>query len=180
MPTAKRMTPQEYLEFEKRSELRHEYVNGELRSMAGDKKQNNRVVGRLYRLLAAAAETKGYEVFFTVVKMQVDENRYRYPDVVVTCEPNADEYLVQAPCAVFEVLSESTQVTDETEKLEEYLRIPSLQCYGLLRQDRALAYVYIRDQESWRFTLLDATGQFEVPCLGVRVNLDEVYKGIVG
>lgn len=63
MPTAKRMTPQEYLEFEKRSELRHEYVNGELRSMAGDKKQNNRVVGRLYRLLAAAAETKGYEVF---------------------------------------------------------------------------------------------------------------------
>jgi Uma2 family endonuclease len=179
MLTGKRLTSEEYLELEKRSEVRHEFVDGEMHAMAGDKKQNNRVVGKLYRLLAEAAEAKGCDVFFTVVKMRVEENRYRYPDVVVTCEQDADEYLIQAPCAVFEVLSESTQTTDETEKLEEYLKIPSVQRYVLLRQDRASAYVYSRQGDSWRFDLLDPAGEFYLPCLDLRVKLEDIYAGIV-
>jgi Uma2 family endonuclease len=174
-----RLTPEEYLELEKHSEVRHEYVEGELRAMAGDKKQNNRVVRRLVRLMDRRAEEKGCDLFFTVVKVQVDENRYRYPDVVVTCEEDADEYLIRAPCALFEVLSESTQTTDETEKLEEYLKLPSLERYVLLRQDRALAYVYSRQGDSWRFDLLDQSGAFDVPCLDLRVRLEDIYTGIL-
>ncbi|MDX2004459.1 MAG: Uma2 family endonuclease [Meiothermus sp.] len=179
MLTGKRLTPEEYLALEQRSEVRHEYVNGELHAMAGDKKQNNRVVRRLVRLLDKRVEEKGCDLFFTVVKLKVDENRYRYPDVVVTCEEDADEYLVLAPCAIFEVLSDSTQTTDETEKLEEYLRIPSVERYVLLRQDRTSAFVYSRDGDSWRFDLLDHTGAFEVPCLDLSVRLEDIYAGIV-
>lgn len=179
MLTGKRLTPEEYLELEKRSEVRHEFVDGEMHAMAGDKKQNNRIVRRLVRLLDQRAEEKNCDLFFTVVKMKVEENRYRYPDVVVTCEEDADEYLIQAPCTVFEVLSESTQTTDETEKLEEYLKIPSVQRYVLLRQDRASAYVYSREGDSWRFNLLDHTGEFDLPCLDLRVKLEDIYAGIV-
>jgi Uma2 family endonuclease len=137
------------------------------------------VVRRLVRLMDRRAEEKGCDLFFTVVKVQVDENRYRYPDVVVTCEEDADEYLIRAPCALFEVLSESTQTTDETEKLEEYLKLPSLERYVLLRQDRALAYVYSRQGDSWRFDLLDQSGAFDVPCLDLRVRLEDIYTGIL-
>ncbi len=179
MLTDKRLTTEEYLELEKRSEVRHEFVDGVLHAMAGDKKQNNRVVRRLVRLLDRRAEEKNCDVFFTVVKMKVDNNRYRYPDVVVTCEEDADEYLIEAPCAVFEVLSESTQSTDETEKLEEYLKIPSVERYVLLRQDRALAYVYSRSGDSWRFDLLEQSGEFDVPCLDLSIRLEDIYTGIV-
>jgi Uma2 family endonuclease len=179
MPKGTRLTPEEYLELKKRSEVRHEYVEGELHARAGDKKQNNRLVRRLVRLMDQRAEEKGCDLFFRVVKVQVDENRYRYPDGVVTCEEDADEYLIQAPCAVFEVLSESTQTTDLMEKLEEYLKFPSLQRYVLLRQDRALAYVYSRQGDSWRFDLLDHSGAFDVPCLDLRVSVKDIYAGIL-
>jgi Uma2 family endonuclease len=171
-----RLTEAEYLELEKTSLERHEFVDGVLHAMAGDKKQNNRVVGRLYRMLAARAEEKGCDVFFTVVKMRVSGGKYRYPDVVVTCEPESDEYLIEAPCAVFEVLSDSTKDVDENEKLEEYLKIPSVQRYVLLRQDRPLAMVYARAEDGWRFSLLEETGEFTVPCLELTLRLEEIYK----
>ena len=179
MLTDVRMTPEEYLEAEKRSETRHEFVDGVMHAMAGDKKRNNRIVKRLVRLLDQPAEARGCDVFFTVVKMRVPNNRYRYPDVVVTCEDDADEYMIQAPCAVFEVLSESTEDVDVGEKLEEYLKIPSVQRYVLLRQDRALVMVYARDGAEWRFSLLEETGSFDVPCVGVTVSLEQIYSGIL-
>jgi Uma2 family endonuclease len=166
----------EYLEFEKTSLERHEFVDGTLRAMAGDKKQNNRVVRRLIRVLDVQAEARGCDVFFTVVKMRVAGGRYRYPDVVVTCELDADEYLIEAPCAVFEVLSDSTRDIDENEKLEEYLKIPSVQLYVLLRQDRPLAMVYARAEDGWHFSLLEDTGSFAVPCLDLTVRLEQLYK----
>lgn len=175
----KRMTAKEYLEFEKTSEVRHEFVDGAIHAMAGDKKRNNRVVGRLYRLLIERAEAKGCDVFFTVVKMQIPNGKYRYPDVVVTCEEDADEYLIQAPCAIFEVLSDSTEDIDQGEKLEEYLKIASVQRYVVLRQDRALVMVYARENDGWRFSLLENTGEFDVPCVGASLKLEDIYAGIV-
>jgi Uma2 family endonuclease len=179
MISEKRMTQAEYLEFEKHSEVRHEFVDGVLHAMAGDKKRNNRVVGKLYRLLAERAEAKGCDVFFTVVKMQVANGKYRYPDVVVTCEEDADEYLIQAPCAVFEVLSDTTEEVDQGEKLEEYLKIPSVQRYVLLRQDRALVMVYAREGDGWRFSLLENTGEFDVPYIDLTLKLEDIYAGII-
>ena len=108
--------------------------------------------------------------------MRIPNGKYRYPDVVVTCEEDTDEYLIQAPCAVFEVLSESTKDVDENEKLEEYLKIPSVDRYVLLRQDRAM--VYARDGSSWRFDLLSNTGSFEIPCLDLTIKLEDIYAGI--
>ena len=86
MLTDVRLTPEQYLVAEKLSEVRHEFVDGVMHAMAGDKKRNNRIVKRLVRLLDQEAEARGCDVFFTVVKMRVPNNRYRYPDVAVTCE----------------------------------------------------------------------------------------------
>ena len=57
------MTQAEYLEFEKNSDVRHEFANGAMHAMADDKKQNNRVVRRLVRLIDMPSEAKGCDVF---------------------------------------------------------------------------------------------------------------------
>ncbi len=57
------MTETEYLEFEKVSPVRHEYVHGVLHKMAEETKQHNRVIGRLVRLLDATVEAKGCDLF---------------------------------------------------------------------------------------------------------------------
>ena len=46
-----RMMPEQYLEAEKSSEMRHEFVDGVIHAVAGDKKRNNRIVKRLVQLL---------------------------------------------------------------------------------------------------------------------------------
>jgi Uma2 family endonuclease len=176
MVSPPKLTEAQYLELEKTSHERHEFVDGVLHAMTGDKKQNNRVVKRLIWVLDEKAEEKDCDVFFTVVKMRVPGGKYRYPDVVVTCEPESDEYLVEAPCAVFEVLSDSTRDVDENEKLEEYLKITSVQVYALLRQDRSLAMVYTRSAKGWDFALLENMGSFEVPCLDLTVRLEQLYR----
>jgi Uma2 family endonuclease len=141
MVSNSRVTVEEYLESEETSEIRHEFVDGVMLKMAEVKKRKNRIVGRLIRFLDEPINTKGCDLFFTVVKMQIPNGKYRYPDVVVTCEEDADEYLIQAPCAIFEVLSDSTEDVDQGDKLEEYLKTPSVQRYVLLHQDRALVMV---------------------------------------
>jgi Uma2 family endonuclease len=112
-------------------------------------------------------------VFFTVVKTQVSATRYRYPDVIVTCEEDTDEYTVTAPCALFE-----THLENSARKLEEYLKLPSLERYVMVRQDRRVAMVYKRAPSGWVFEILEGDGVIDIPCLGTSVTLEQVYAGI--
>jgi len=170
------LSVEDYLNLEKNALERHEYVDGVLHAMAGDKKRNNRIVRRIVERLGPAVDVRECDLFFTVVKVCVAETRYRYPDVVVTCEEDADEYLVIAPCAIFEVLSDSTEKTDTEDKLEEYLKIPSLERYVLVRQESKTAIVYARDASDWRVNLLEEQGDIEIPCLGMVLKLEDLYE----
>jgi Uma2 family endonuclease len=173
------MTVNEYLESEKHSEVRHEYVDGALLAMAGEKKRHNRIAGKIFRLLADIAEARGCEVFIENVKVRTRDTKYRYPDVVVTSESNTDEYVVLEPCVIFEVLSESTEETDTSSKLEEYLKLPSLERYVMLRQNKCSAIVYKRGPDGWQVEFLEADGEISIPCLETTLKLEQVYAGLV-
>ena len=171
------MTVNEYLELEKHSEVRHEYVDGELLAMAGEKKRHNRIAGKIFRLLADIAEARGCEVFIENIKVRTKDTKYRYPDVVVTCESNADEYVVLEPCALFEVRSEHS--SDTSSKLEEYLKLPSLQRYVMLRQNERSAIVYKRGPDGWQVEFLESNGEISIPCLETSLKLEQVYAGLI-
>jgi Uma2 family endonuclease len=49
--TPKLLTLEEYLELERTSDSRHEFVDGEMVAMASEKRRHNRIVGAIYRLL---------------------------------------------------------------------------------------------------------------------------------
>jgi Uma2 family endonuclease len=180
MATAEKvMTVSEYLESEKHSEVRHEYVDGALLAMAGEKKRHNRIAFKVAMLLDPVAEARGCEVFIENIKVRTKDTKYRYPDVIVTCETNNDEYTVLEPCALFEVLSESTEETDMSTKLEEYLKLPSLQRYVMLRQNARTAIVYKRGTDGWQVEILEDDGEISIPCLETTLKLEQVYAGLV-
>jgi Uma2 family endonuclease len=174
----KTMNAAEYLEFEKTSSSRHEFVDGVLHAMAGEKKRHNTIAGRILRALADVAEAKNCQVYMEGVKLHTRGKNYRYPDVIVTCEEEPDEYLVFKPCALFEVLSSSPEGTDSEDKVEEYLRLKSLTRYVLVRQDRKVVTVYKRDALGWRVEFLEDEGEIELPCLGMNLSLEEIYAGL--
>jgi Uma2 family endonuclease len=174
----KKIDVKTYLELEKSSEVRHEYVDGELLAMAGEKLQHNDIVANILEMLRPIARAKKYRIQFETVKLRVKVTRYRYPDVMVSYAPGTDPYFLENPCFIIEVLSESTQATDAGPKLDEYTRLPSLERYVMVEQDRRVVRIYRRTPQGWLFESLEDEGEIDVPCLETKLTLEQVFAGI--
>ncbi len=174
-----RISIEEYLENEKQSEIRHEFVDGQLVAMAGESRQHHRVARRVLRFLEAIAEQKGCEIALEGIKVPVRNGKFRYPDVVVSCAPGDDPYILENPCFILEVLSTTTANTDFGLKLDEYKNIPSLTRYLLLSQNSAFGVLYKRNGEKWEVETLNQTGEIDVPCLETTLELEQIYSGLL-
>ncbi len=174
----KKVSLSEYLELEKGSEVRHEFVDGEMLAMAGEKRRHNRIAGRIYARLLETAITRDCEIAFESVKIRTRGTRIRYPDIAVSCAPGTNEYFLENPCFIAEVLSSSTEKTDLTLKLDEYKNLPSLERYALVSQDRRFVVLYKRVLDHWEVVTLENHGEIDLPCLEMTVTLDQIYAGI--
>ncbi len=173
----KRYTVEEYLELERASDVRHEYVDGHILAMAGEKRLHHKIARNIARALDEAADARGYEVALEAIKVRTKGTKFRYPDVIVSCAPGNDPYFIENPCFIVEVLSESTANTDHNDKLEEYTRLPSLQRYALIDQNVRRVILYKRTESGWVLEILE-DGSFDVPCLETSVSVDQVYAGV--
>ena len=176
--TEQKIGVETYLELEKSSEVRHEYVDGELLAMAGATRRHNRIAGNAYAALREIALARGCEVVIENVKTSTRDTRIRYPDVMVSCAPGDNPYILENPCFIIEVPSESTQATDTGPKLDEYTRLPSLERYVMIEQDRRVVRIYRRTPAGWLFETLEDEGDIEVPCLETKLTLEQVFAGI--
>lgn len=127
-------TVEECFELERNSEVKHEFVEGQLIKIPGEKRIANRVAGSIYALLLQLLNHKVFEVYIQDVKLSTVKNkRYRYPDVMVTpVVDDEDDDMVHQAVLIAEILSPSTEKIDRNEKLKEYSKIPSVQYYLLV------------------------------------------------
>jgi len=70
----KKYTRQEYLDFEVNAEERHEYLDGEIRVMAGGTPNHNRIIGNFYIALKLALAESRYDVILTLIFSSLREN----------------------------------------------------------------------------------------------------------
>jgi Uma2 family endonuclease len=171
------LTVEEYLEFEKTSETRHEYVDGQLFELAGEKRRHNKLLGRLLNLLSKATDEKSGEMVFNT-RIQTAEKRFRYPNITVSLIPGDDEYILANPCFIAEISSHNNQES-LLERLYEYTKLSSLQTYTFIVESHRLITVYKREGEKWIVEALDENGEFDVPCLDTKVTLEQLYQGIL-
>jgi Uma2 family endonuclease len=165
------ISPEEYLEGEKTSVLRHEYIDGAVYAMAGASDDHNRV----NRLRGSRCEA-----FINDMKVQVsrDPSLFYYPDVLVTCDPSDnDRYFRERPSIIFEVLSPETERVDRREKLLAYREISALRCYVLLEQDRLFATIYRRTGSTWATEYIQGvTGIIHLPEINAELPLQRLYE----
>lgn len=174
---------QEYLEGEQRSEIRHEYVGGQVFAMAGAGEKHNRISLNIAFHLRAAARGKDCGVFISDMKVRVAQGEaYYYPDVMATCDPNDSESLYKRlPCLIVEVLSPSTDAIDRREKLIAYRSLPSLRYYLLVSQDFRQVECHARDADNrWVTTVAEDSGVLEIVCDDLKANftLDDIYEDV--
>lgn len=129
------ITEEEYLQGELLSEIKHEYLDGQVYAMAGASRNHERIAGNVYRKIGNYLEGKPCEPFGSDMKVKAGKNFF-YPDVMVVCqETSSNEYYSQSPTLIVEVLSKSSRRMDETTKRLAYFNIPSLKEYILIEQD---------------------------------------------
>ena len=181
--TASKLSWQDYLVREAQSDVRHEFVNGEIYAMAGASRNHNRIALNVASELRMALEGKPCEPFMADMKLHIqhgqDEVGY-YPDVIVSCDPeDNDRHLVENPRVIFEVLSRSTHRIDTREKVLAYQALPGLQVYVMLHQDQMRAIVHRRSNQWWPEILEDENAILTLDEINVQIPLGRIYQRVV-
>lgn len=167
----------DYLDGESRTDIKHEFLDGEVVAMGGASAKHGLVCGGLHAALLPHARRKSCQLFIADMKLRVDhadQTYFYYPDLLLTCDPQDREpYYRRRPCMVIEVLSPSTERIDRREKLFAYQTIDSLREYLLVDPER-------RCVELYRFGTtvqheIYTEGRFRLDCLDAEITLDEVY-----
>ena len=187
-------TVEDYLEIDRESDERYEFLDGEIYAMAGESGEHGDIcvnlVGELYPSLRdtdcrlRAKDTKVRSGMFPV-KRPLVKGMISYPDLVVICgEPEYhDEFtdVIINPQVIIEVLSSSTEQFDRGEKFHRFqLWNPTLTDYILVSQDKPLVEHYIRQADnSWKFHFYDGLErEFEIESINSRLKLKDIFYRI--
>jgi Uma2 family endonuclease len=190
-----RYTVEEYLSLERSSDERHEFLDGDVYLMAGERPDHGTICTNISGQLYVQLRGKPCQVFSKDMKVRSGpepksryeaRGLYSYPDLIVVCDERRyhDEYkdVLLNPIVVVEVLSQSTEAFDRGEKWERYQTwLPSLMEYILVSQTKAHIEHFIRRSNGeWLYSLqrgLD--GNLELASVGCTLALADIYDRIV-
>lgn len=172
-----RLTEQQYLQGELQSQIKHEFVQGEVFAMVGASSAHNWISLNVATTLRTHLKGKPCRPYMNDMKVRIAENFY-YPDVVVDCSDIAnDAYFVETPILIVEVLSASTRSYDKTFKLQQYKNIVTLQEYMMIEQETQLVEVVSR-LDGWQPHYYEKDESFILQSVGLKMTVAEVYDGI--
>ena len=176
----------EYLDMERLSEIRHEYLDGQVYVMAGESPRHSNICFNLYGLMHRDLRGKPCRGFSPNMKIATNnKGLYSYPDLAIVCgEPKFHDKkgdILLNPTIIFEVLSPSTQHYDRGEKFLRYTNfIKSLTDYILISQDKPLVEHFSKQTDnSWQSVViqgLEATLPLTV--IDANLQLGELYEDI--
>ena len=178
----RQMTVEEYIAFDEATDIRYEYIDGEVIELTGGTLYHGLImanaIGALWQLLKGS----DCRVISSDMRNRVNPTRYLYPDFSVVCgEPMTDERAVNLwnPTLVGEVTSPSSIGRDRGEKLRFYQSIASLQMYLVIDQHQVYVELYERMDDGWhRREYCDLAATVPLRILNCDLPLAEIYAGI--
>ncbi len=175
-----RLTASEYLQLEKQATCKHEFVNGIVYARAGASRRPNFIATDITSILIAKL-TPPCQPYALDVKVHVEtatDERYYYPDVLVTCSDlDNDPYLITQPSLIVEVVSSSTEAADRGSKFDAYRKLPSLQEYLLVLQEKAQVEVFRRRTE-WQPELYGLHDEINLESVKLSLPVAMFYRRI--
>jgi len=177
------LTPEEYLEIERKAEWKSEYYAGEMFAMSGASEKHGLIAVNLVALLHRQLRRTTCRVFGSDLRVNMPATGlYTYPDIVVACGERKfiDETFdtLLNPVLIAEILSPSTEAYDRGRKFEHYQTIPSLNEYLLVAQDRIHVDLYTRQPGgAWLLTSAsELTASIALASIQCSVSLAELYE----
>jgi Uma2 family endonuclease len=187
-------TEEEYLEIERASEEKHEYIDGRIYAMAGESEDHNTICVNLASEIRPQLKHGTCRVFSKDMKarsgpepkpFQPTKGFFSYPDVLVVCGERQyhDKFrdVLLNPQVIIEVISKSTEAFDRGEKFLRYRTwLPTFTDYVLVSQSAPIIEHY-RRQENGEWVLTTSEGldaSLRMGSIGCTLKLNEVYDGV--
>jgi len=184
LPAPSKLTPEEFLAWEREQKERHIFVGGEVFAMAGGSPRHNRLSARTIARLESAVDGTPCGVYSSDQRLGMPNDEFAYADAAVVCgaltlRPGTSD-VVTNPSVVVEVLSKSTEAYDRGDKQKAYLSIPSLQHFVLVSQREPRVEVYTRQADgSFRFDVLGTGATVQLERIGATLTVDDLYAGVL-
>jgi len=184
-----KFTPQEYLAWEEKQQIKHEYLSGQVYAMAGGTVNHGQIAINFATILRNHLGIGKCRVLSSDVKIEIQRSReFVYPDISITCDERdqtATKFIAH-PCLIVEVLSPSTEGYDRGGKFNLYRRSNSLQDYVLVSTDKIELDLYRKNaQGRWEIIHheLDSESNsesslVELQSINLTFQLEQLFDGI--
>lgn len=173
------ISEQEYLDGELLSDVKHEFIDGSVYAMAGASADHGRIAGNLFAaFLRHLQERKSpCEPFLADMKVKTG-NKFFYPDVLISCEQEENDYYRNAPVLIVEVVSQSTRKKDNTIKRLSYQNISSLEEYVLIEQDFVDIEI-CRRKKHWRPEHYYLGDEVHFASIDLTLPVEDIYARVM-
>ncbi len=162
-------------------DVKYEYIDGRVYLMSGGTANHARIGSNVVRVLEDALGDGPCNVYNSDLSVRLSETRYTFPDASVTCDEHdqGEEDMVQSPCLIIEVLSDSTEAYDRGKKFALYRQCPTIEEYVLVATDRQAIEVFHRTPEGWsayHARLYGPGDTVEIASLGIHFPVASIYR----
>lgn len=181
-----RLTFEEYDQLELRTGERYEYHDGEVFAMSGASGAHARITSNVNFEISGRIRGTKCATYSGELRVAIPpRGKYLHPDLTVSCGglkpeiPGRQAY--SNPKIIFEVLSNSTETYDRSAKFDLYSRIPTLEEYVLISQDRYAIDRFSRKQQDDAWRLSTYRGQdavLELESIGISIPLIDIYDAV--
>lgn len=176
------LTPQEYLDWEPRQEIRYEYVSGEIYVMTGSTLPHSEIAVNFTTLLKNHLRGSGCRILSSDAKIGITSNGpFLYPDASVTCEPKDRTALKFAlyPSLIAEVLSPATEAYDRGGKFALYRRLENLKEYVLISAETISVEIFrLNEKGKWELTPYIEGDEIHLTSLDLCFPIERLYEDI--
>lgn len=182
-----KMSPSEFLDWERKQEYKHEYINGDVLAMSGASINHNRIFSNIHGRIWNFLQDKSCEIFGSDLRIAVkSKNSFFYPDAIIVCnELDFDENFikdtVKNPTVIFEILSTSTEDYDNGKKLFYYMQIESLKQYIIIDSKKVHVRVITRrnEERTWKFDeLINTKDKIFIEPINFEISIEDLYSGV--
>ncbi|BAY50321.1 hypothetical protein SAMD00079811_79500 (plasmid) [Scytonema sp. HK-05] len=177
------LTPEAYLQLEEKSNIKHEYIDGQVYAMAGTTDTHNTIALNLALLIRNHLRGSDCRVYFADIKARLERrNRFYYPDIIVTYNPKDRETSTYKsfPKLIIEVLSESTEAFNRGDKFNDYQTLDTLEEYVLVNTKHHRVETFRRNKQGlWvlqTYTPDDQT--FELQSINLTAPFTDLYQDV--
>ncbi|MFW9261613.1 hypothetical protein A4S05_02075 [Nostoc sp. KVJ20] len=177
------ISPDEYLQLEEKSNIKHEYINGQVYAMAGTTDTHNTIGLNLALLIRNHLRGSDCRVYFADIKARIEKrNRFYYPDILVTCDPKDRETPTYKSFSklIVEVLSDSTEAFDRGDKFNDYQTLDSLEEYVLVNSKHQRFETFRRNEQGlWVLQTYTPDNQvFELQSINLTASFADLYENV--